>query len=120
MTLRTQIHDHIPTWLDAINRNVGIVQLLEHLDTCQDFDESSDGSVLIGRCPFHGGDDATEFYVYSKRNTWACYGQCHRSGTPLDFVSIKFDVSYPVAALLIQNWFSLDLVKLQLIHGEEE
>lgn len=108
-----KIHDHIPSWLDAVNRRIRIVQLLEHLDIAETLEER-DG-VLIGRCPLHCGNSADEFYVYPKWNTWVCYGHCHRGGTPLDFVSIKEAVSYPMAALLLQTWFNLDLARMNLV-----
>lgn len=113
MLTRKQIHDHIPSWLDAVNRRIGIVQLLEHLDLSEALEER-DG-VLIGRCPLHCGNNADEFYVYPEWHSWVCYGNCHRGGTALDFVSIKEGVSYPVAALLLQSWFGLDLAEMKLV-----
>jgi DNA primase len=117
MAKAKQIHDHIPTWLDAVNRNISIVQLLEHLDVAETLNGRE--GILVGRCPLHNGNSPDEFYVYSKQNSWACYGNCHRGGNPLDFVALKEGVSYPTAALLLQAWFCLDLAKLQLPRSDD-
>jgi DNA primase len=101
-----QIHDDIPTWLDAINRRIDMIGLLEHYGINGPF-VSKDKNILIGPCPLHHGRETNEFYVYANQNRWACYGSCHRGGTPLDFVALKEGVSLLVAAMVIQSWYSL-------------
>ena len=111
------IHDVVPAWLDAINRNVHILSLLEHLGIAESLEEKP-GNTLVGPCPLHHGREKNEFYVYNNWNTWPCYGACHRGGTSLDFVALREGVSYPVAALLLQSWYQLDLEKLELVGHE--
>lgn len=111
------IHDDIPTWLDAINRDVNILGLLEHYGIAEHFEEKGEG-LYVGPCPLHHGREKKEFYVYTKRNLWVCYGGCHRGGTTLDFVALREGVSLPVAAMLLQSWYQLDLEKLGLVTPE--
>ena len=69
------IHDAVPEWLDAINRNIDILGLLEHYGIAEDLeDKEGRKGVLIGPCPLHHGKEKSEFYVYTKWNTWSCYG----------------------------------------------
>ncbi|SRR6266545_6211960 len=111
------IHDDVPAWLNAVNHHVGILGLLEHYGLGETLKDLPDGE-LVGPCPLCHGRQPNEFYVYNNWNTWACYGCCHRGGTPLDFVSLKEGVDYVTAALLLEAWFSLDLVKLKLVTPE--
>lgn len=112
--LQLHIPNNIPAWLDAINQNVHITSILEIFYGLSETLRDRPGDVLVGPCPLHGGR-AEEFYVYDRYNTWACYGRCHRGGLPLDFVALKEGVSYPMAALLLQSWYDLDLHKLGLV-----
>jgi CHC2 zinc finger len=91
-------------WLHAIHQDIWIYQLLDHYEMLEGLVEVQEG-VHRGPCPLHHGRKSNDFYVYEDLNSWCCYGDCHRGGTPLDFVSIKEGVSFPVAGLLLQSWF---------------
>ena len=64
---------------------------------------------LRGTCPIHKGDDPKQFSVSISKNCWNCFSDCQCGGNILDFVAKMENVTIHEAALLIAEWFHLDL-----------
>jgi DNA primase len=45
--------------------------------------------------------------VSLSKNCWICFGDCHRGGSIIDFVSRKEGLGIRDAGLLIQDWFGI-------------
>ncbi len=90
---------------DTLKRSVSMLQVLERYELLNRLHRSGDN--LSGACPLHAGHNKTQFRVSLSRNCWICFGDCHRGGSIVDFVSLKESVGIREAALLIQEWFGL-------------
>jgi DNA primase len=90
----------------VIKQAVTILQVLDHYGITESLKRS--GDTLSGCCPIHGGDNSTQFRVSVSKNCFNCFGTCMSGGNVLDFVAKKEKVSVRAAALLIQQWFSVD------------
>lgn len=88
----------------AVKAAVSITQILEH------YGIPVDGSRTEVRicCPIHGGTNPNEFGVNTERSIWKCFSKCGRGGNIFDYVSMVEDVDIHGAALLIDEWFSLN------------
>ena len=87
----------------ALKAAVTIEQVLERYGLLTSLRRSGDS--LSGPCPLHGGHNATQFRVSLSKNCFNCFGDCHRGGSIVDFVSLKERVGIRDAALLLQDWF---------------
>jgi len=89
----------------AIKREVGIIQILEHYGLLGQLRQS--GDHITGTCPIHETNGTVAFRASLSGNCWNCFNQCSCSGDILDFVSRKEKVSLQKAARLIVEWFDL-------------
>ncbi|HEX4960616.1 MAG TPA: CHC2 zinc finger domain-containing protein [Thermoanaerobaculia bacterium] len=68
------------------------------------------GANLAGPCPFCKGTSGRQFQVNLVKNAWYCFG-CKAGGNVLDFVAKRERVSVRTAALTLDSWFELGLVR---------
>jgi hypothetical protein len=96
-----------PQFIDyqAIKREVGIIQILEHYDLMSRLRQNGDS--ITGTCPIHETNNTVAFRASVSGNCWNCFNQCGCGGDILDFVSRKEKVSLHKAARLIIKWFNL-------------
>lgn len=90
----------------AVKAAVSIVQILDRYQLTAKLRRSGDS--FTGMCPIHNGENPTQFRVSISKNCWNCFGKCKRGGNVIDFVSLKEGIGFREAALLIQEWFSLE------------
>jgi DNA primase len=98
---------------DAIKREVTIQQVLEHYGLLQGLRQH--GDALTGPCPLHQGHNPTQFRVSLAKNCFICFGDCHRGGSIVDFVSLKEGIGIRQAGQLLQDWFQ---VHARSTHGD--
>lgn len=91
---------------DRLKQTVTIEQVLERYGLLEKLRRSGDS--LNGACPLHGGRNPTAFRASLSQNCWICFGDCHRGGSIVDFVSRMEGIGIREAGLLIQDWFNLD------------
>lgn len=101
---------------DTLKRAVSMVQVLERYGLMERLRRSGDN--LSGPCPIHDGHNPSQFRVSMSRNCWICFGDCHRGGSIVDFVSGKEGVSVREAGLLIQDWFEVKLNGKGVVAGD--
>lgn len=89
----------------AIKRNVGMLQILEHYGILARFHRSV--GALRGPCPIHQGHNKTQFRVSLTKNCWNCFGDCQGGGGVIDFVAKMERTDPRQAALLIRGWFDV-------------
>jgi DNA primase len=89
----------------TLKQSVSMVQILERYGLMGIL--MKQGDSLSGACPIHQGHNVNQFRVNIAKNCWVCFGDCHRGGSILDWVSLKEGVSIKAAAVLIQEWFGL-------------
>ena len=92
----------------AIKAAVSMERILDHYDLTESFTPSGPDS-LRGCCPIHGGDNPKQFSISLSKNCWNCFSDCQEGGNVLDFVARMEDTTVHEAALLINEWFGLDL-----------
>ena len=92
----------------AVKAAVTITQILEHYNVTG---LKQSGDNLRGCCPIHNGRKPKEFSVSVSKNCWNCFTDCGRGGNIFDFVALTEEVSIHEAALLINDWFELELVR---------
>ena len=90
---------------DALKRAVSMVQVLDRYGLMERLHRNGDS--LSGACPIHAGHNQAQFRVSISKNCWICFGDCHKGGSIIDFVSRKEGIGIRDAALLIQEWFSV-------------
>lgn len=90
---------------DTLKRAVSMSQVLQRYGFLEQLYRSGDS--LSGACPLHRGHNKSQFRVSLSKNCWICFGDCHRGGSIVDFVSRKEGIGIREAALLIQDWFSV-------------
>jgi DNA primase len=91
----------------VIKHAVTMLQVLSRYGVTESLKQSGDS--LTGPCPLHGGSpESTHFRVSISKNCFNCFGECKSGGNVLDFVAKKEKVSIRQAALLLQNWFSVN------------
>ena len=90
---------------DVLKTAVSMHQVLEHYGLLGRLHRNGDS--LSGPCPLHGGHNPTQFRVSLDRDCFICFGDCHRGGSIVDFVSLKERVGIRDAALLLQDWFKV-------------
>ncbi len=54
------------------------------------------GDKLISLCPFHK-EKTPSFFVYTKSNSFYCFGGCQKGGDVIDFVMLLHGFSFPEA-----------------------
>jgi len=91
----------------AVKEAVAMEHVLQHYGILEDF--KGRGDSLSGPCPIHNGTNPTQFRVSISKDCWNCFGDCKRGGNVLDFVALKENVSIQKAALLLCEWFNLQL-----------
>ena len=91
---------------DRLKQAVTIEQVLERYGLLDKLRRNGDS--LSGACPLHGGHNPTAFRASLSRNCWICFGDCHRGGSIVDFVSRMERIGIRDAGLLIQDWFHLE------------
>ena len=94
----------------AIKRAVTIRQILEHYDLLDQL-KPSGTDALRGCCPIHKGDNPKQFSVSLSKNCWNCFSDCQCGGNILDFVAHMEQTDVHGAAVLINDWFDLDLAR---------
>ena len=90
---------------DRLKQSVTMEQVLDRYGLRERLRHSGDS--LSGVCPLHQGHNPTQFRVSLSRNCWICFGDCHRGGSIIDFVSRMEKVGIREAGLLLQDWFNL-------------
>jgi DNA primase len=60
------------------------------------------GASFVGRCPFHH-DKHPSLVVYPKSYSFYCFG-CHRHGDTIDFLRMRFGLSFVDAAALLRKF----------------
>ena len=90
---------------NQLKQSVSMEQVLGRYGLLEKIRRSGDS--LSGVCPLHQGHNPTQFRVSLSRNCWICFGDCHRGGSIIDFVSRMEKVGIREAGLLLQDWFSL-------------
>jgi DNA primase catalytic core len=60
------------------------------------------GDDLVGRCPFHGPDEAPSFVVTPAKGLFHCFG-CEAKGSVVDFVMLAEGVSFRHAVELLRG-----------------
>ena len=91
----------------AVKAAVDMEQLLQHYGILENL--KANGDSLSGPCPIHNGTNPTQFRVSISKDCWNCFGDCKRGGNVLDFVALKENVSIQKAAILLCEWFNLQL-----------
>lgn len=96
-------------WVDfkAVKAAVTMEMVLAHygIDWLKEKGES-----LVGRCPIHrGARNSNAFHVSRSKGVWKCFGDCRAGGNVLDFVMRMEDVELRQAALLLVEWFHVEL-----------
>lgn len=91
----------------AVKEAVAMEHVLQHYGILDDF--KGKGDSLSGPCPIHNGTNPTQFRVSISKDCWNCFGDCKRGGNVLDFVALKENVSIQKAAILLCEWFNLQL-----------
>lgn len=94
----------------AIKEAVTIRQVLDHYDLLDTL-KSSGTDSLRGPCPIHQGTNPKQFSVSLSKNCWNCFSDCQSGGNILDFVAKMEGTDVHGAAVLINDWFHLDLAR---------
>lgn len=99
----------------AVKAAVSIEQALNHYGLLETLHGS--GDTRRGPCPIHNGSNKNQFSVNLAKNIWNCFSDCKCGGNVLDFVAKRENVDIHKAALLLCEWFSLNL---DSANGESE
>lgn len=92
----------------GIKAAVSMQRILDYYDLTDSFTPSGADS-LRGCCPIHGGDNPKQFSISLSKNCWHCFSDCQEGGNVIDFVARMEDTTVHEAALLLNEWFHLDL-----------
>src|ERR1043166_745619 len=103
---------------DTLKQAVSISQVLQRYGLLEQLYRSGDS--LSGACPLHHGHNKSQFRVSLSKNCWICFGDCHRGGSIVDFVSRKEGIGIREAALLIQDWFGVQANGNHQGNGKQE
>jgi DNA primase len=67
------------------------------------------GETRRGPCPIHNGSNKNQFSVNLAKNIWNCFSDCKCGGNVLDFVAKREGIDIHKAALLLCEWFKLNI-----------